>query len=79
MQRSAISCMQSSKTGKTYLWIRNLDNSYLGGMVVTMSGAGDQGWGYGEAEEVGSALQILPFALSFHVTHHDVVTNPVFT
>lgn len=48
-------------------------------MVVTMSGAGDPGWGYGEADEVGSALQILPFALSFHVTHHGVVTNPVFT
>ena len=53
--------MQSSKTGKTYLWIRSLDNSY-----PWRDGSDHwRGWGYGEANEAGSALQIFPFALSF--------------
>lgn len=70
------------KVQKQAKFIRGLDVwriGTLGGMVVTTSGAGDQGWGYSEANEAGSALQIFPFALSFHVTHHGIVTNPVFT
>ena len=67
--------MQSSKTGKSYLWIRSLDNSY-----PWRDGSDHgRGWVYGETMRQDQILQIFPFALSFHVTHHGIVTNPVFT